>query len=906
MSIYGRDEELALLRSMLEQARAGRAGAVAIVGDPGMGKSTLLDEVASSADGTVLRVEGFEAESPLPYGGLLQLLRPVLDQLDEVPAHQRRALEAVLGHRKPDPDSQFLVAAATLSLLAAAAEPGVVIALIDDLQWMDPESAAAILFSARRLTHDRVVTIMATRNGAPAPTTLDGIDRLTLTGLAIGDAQRVLPPATANDVARRLTDAVGGNPLALTHVSALLTPAQRLGAAPLPSTLPLSDQLDAIYRPVVSSLPPELRRAAQVVAAGDDANASIQLAAMSGLALRPRLLEELEAREVVVIDPGAARFVHPLVKTAVWLDATPEERRTAHAAIAAALPLSHRSRTWHLAAASIEADEQLAGDLERIAIDDEERGCFAAASAGYQRAADLSTDGSAAARRLVGAIEAAAVVGDVDRARHLLDALDRFEPEPSTRARALLALGLLERYSGTLRRAAELLSDAAEQVEGHRLVAALSELWMTLHRLGRLDHMRKVAARLEEVADPQRPQDLFAVECYSGLIAMMDEDRDAGVTLLQRALDRFADEPSLRQDPSLLVTVVFVASWVGLDPDLVALIEAAVDNARRLGALGALVPTLSMTAHGRMWLGDHAGAFADATEAVSLAEELSFVCDAAPAVELLAWQCASRGDHAGAERHLRHARSLVERAGTIGVAVHFALTAAYCALCRNDVAAVVATLEPWLDVDGGRGARGELLGIAPLLVEGYCRTGDERAAAELADRFAALPDLDPKRAALALRCQALAAGDDPASVALFEAACAAHDEAFDEPFETARTRLLFGTSLRLARHRRLARDQLNAARDAFDAMGLTLWEQRCVEELAASGETNRRSHTGRNDPLTPQETRVAELVASGMTNAEAAAALFISAKTVEHHLSSVYRKLGVRSRTELAVERFGR
>jgi DNA-binding CsgD family transcriptional regulator len=271
------------------------------------------------------------------------------------------------------------------------------------------------------------------------------------------------------------------------------------------------------------------------------------------------------------------------------------------------------------------------------------------------------------------------------------------------------------------------------------------------------------------------------------------------------------------------------------------------------------------------------------------------------ALEMVAWQSAARGQHDDARRALARARELTDVAGTTSVAAHQALTAAFCALCRGDLAETVALLEARLAADGGVGEMGEPLGVAPLLVEAYAGLGRREEAAALTERYAAAaPDAGPVRDALAARCAGLSDPDDDAAAAAFETALAMHALTGD-PFETARTRLLHGSRLRRRGARVASRTELATAADAFAAMELTAWYQRAADELAATGATARPRRQRATEPLTSQETRVALLVAQGCSNKEVAAALFLSPKTVEHHLGSVFRKRGFRSRTELAA-----
>jgi DNA-binding CsgD family transcriptional regulator len=317
--------------------------------------------------------------------------------------------------------------------------------------------------------------------------------------------------------------------------------------------------------------------------------------------------------------------------------------------------------------------------------------------------------------------------------------------------------------------------------------------------------------------------------------------------------------------------------------------------------VGVLVPILAITAAGRSWLGDHAGAFADAGEAAELAEHLGYAADASVAVELLAWQSAARGLHDEARQALVRARVLTDRAGTTSVAAHQAVTAAFCALCRSDLTEVVDILVARIAADGGRGEMGEPLGVAPLLVEAYVGLGRTADAVALTRQYA---DVTPSSApswarALVLRCQGLTAPDTATAHEAFEQALQAHEDTAD-PFESARTRLLLGSRLRRDGQRVAAREQLRIAHDAFTRMELTHWAAQAAAELAATGATARPRGTGTEQPLTSQETRVALLVAEGKSNREVAAALFLSPKTIERHLGNVFRKRGFKSRTELA------
>jgi DNA-binding NarL/FixJ family response regulator len=901
--VIGRREQLERIEERLAAARQNRGGAVVIAGEAGIGKTSLLQAAEAAAHGfRVLRARGVESEALLNHAGLLQLLGPIRHHRERVPGPQRRALEAAVGWGPgTGEEGRYLVAAGTLSLLAIAAEDQPVLVLVDDLHWLDPESTRAVLFAARRLTDDAVVTLLATRGAAPAGTTLDGLEALTLDGVSTADAMSLFPAGTAASVVDRVVAATDGNPLALIEVAGQLSPAQRRGAAELPDPLPAGGRLHAVYEPTLATLPADCRRAVLLLAAcrGEAVDPILRALRAQGIDAEATL-GEAEDRGVILREPGLVRFRHPLLRTAAWARATPAQRREAHAALAAAVrDDDRRARSWHLSEAATGPDASLAEVLEAVAQEDRARSGHAAASAVLERSALLSEDPAKAAERLAAAVEDAAVAGDVVRARALAQRLLAGPADRRCRGRALASLGVLEQCTGSLPRAEQLLTQAAELTDGQQRARVLAELAMVRHRLGDSVGLVAAARQMAAVCDPVDPHQRFLGQYFDGVAALMVGEYEVGRGSMTAAMELLASESDLRDDPRYLVLTLFAAGWLGVTPEMVRFIDGRIAHARDRGALGVLVSALAMSSYGRAESGDHAGAFADAGEAVDLAGELGYVADAAPALEMLAWQHAARGKHDEALAELERAAQLVEEAGTTQVAAHLALARAFCALCRDDLGEVVRLLETRLVVDGGQGAMGEVLGVAPLLVEAYAALGRHSDAADLAARFSTAPDLDSRTKALVERCLALTSDDDASAFAAFERALASHADGFD-PFEHARTDLLFGARLRRSGERVAARTHLRAARDAFLAMDLTLWAQRCTAELAATGETVRHPGRGPVEPLTSQEARVAQLVGRGLTNREVAAALFLSPKTVERHLSSVYRKRGVRSRTELA------
>jgi DNA-binding NarL/FixJ family response regulator len=458
---------------------------------------------------------------------------------------------------------------------------------------------------------------------------------------------------------------------------------------------------------------------------------------------------------------------------------------------------------------------------------------------------------------------------------------------------------MLEEYAGSVPYAVELLASAVERLDGEHRTRALAELALARFRINDVAGLGECAARIQEGANHNDPEQRMLSNFTRGVAATLGGDLAVGQILLSDVIEQIRRLP-LRDDPRSLVFLGLAGGFLDDPRGAMAAGSYQLSQVRSPGALGVLVPALAFAA-ARAWLGDHAGAFADAGEAAELGVLLGYAADTAVAVEMLAWQSAARGLHEDAHTALNRAKLLTDRAGTTSFAAHQAVTAAFCALCRADPAAAVSLLEARIAADGGVGSMGEPMGVAPDLVEAYVAVGRRDEAAALAERFAAVtpPAAPPWLRALVARCRGLTADDDETAVQAYEAALAAHADAPDT-FETARTHLLYGARLRRSGQRVKARGQLRTAHDAFTEMDLTAWVLRAADELAATGARPRTRRPQPTEPLTSQETRVALHAAKGMSNKEIAAALFLSPKTVEHHLSSVYRKRGFRSRSELA------
>lgn len=885
----GRAREVAALVGLVGAVRAGESATLVVAGEPGIGKTALLAAARSAAeDFTCLSCRGSEVEAGLAHAGLLEVLTPLRHLVEEVPAGQAAALGAALGWtRSEEPADRFLVAAGTLSLLAAAAAVRPVLVLVDDLHWLDRESAEALTFAARRLHGDRVGFVMAVRDDETSRV-VQGLPVLPVVGLSDEEAAALLGDAVAAPVTATLHGLTRGNPLALVEVGARLTPAQRGGAAPLLDPLPVGDLLQSVHDATVSALPPDVS-AALLLLALDPATPAVG---------DGEVLDEAVAHGVLVEEDGVHRFRHPLLRAAVVRLATPGEVRAAHRRLAARWPAGSPQRTRHLAAAAAGPDDDLAGALVEAAAAARSRSGHAVASAELERAASLARDPEVACDLLARAAHDSFVAGDLARTRALVDRVMAGPAPPATRGRALLALGMLEQYAGSVVRAADHLAEACASLQGEGLVDALTERTLTAFRLNDLAVIAGCAVELRGATDSADPGQRLRARFTVGLAALLEGDHETAADALDGLTDLALSE-ELRDDPRALMLMALAAGFTGTVADAYGRGVSRLHDVRRRGAIGVLVPLLALTSAAASMAGDHARAFADAGEAVELGEGLGFVADVAVAAEQLAWEHAARGFHDAAEAELGRARRLLVLSATEQAAAHHALTAAFCALCRDDLAGVVRLLEARREVDGGVGAMGEPLGVAPLLVEAYAGLGRITEARDLTRRLADVtPESSPPPVlALLHRSRGLTAADPDEASQHFRQALA---QPGADPFEQARTRLLLGSRLRRAGQRAAAREELVAAHDALVRMELTRWADQAAAELRAAGGGGQRRSPGSGGGLTSQETRVALLVAEGRTNKEVAAALFLSPKTVERHLGSVFRKRGFRSRAELA------
>jgi DNA-binding CsgD family transcriptional regulator len=910
--LFGRLNECARVDQLLAQARAGRSDALVLRGAAGIGKSAICGYAAEQAsDMTVLRASGAPTESELAFSGLADVLRPLFSRLDKLPAQQGVALASALALGPPAPVGRFAICAATLGVLGAAAEDGPVLVIVDEAESLDRSSAEALLFAERRLDADRVALLFAVRDGRPTMFDIAELPELRLAPLDRDAAQVLLTSfaevTIAPQVLEQLMLAAAGNPLALVEIPALLSVEQLAGTEPLGDELTTAATVERAFLRQVESLAAVSREALLVAAASDTGELDMIVSALIALEIDPRSLVPSEKAALISISGGMLEFRHPLLRAAVYRTASAVGRRAAHQALANTVAGERQvdRRAWHLAAAAPGRDEAAARALEEAALAARRRGGHAEAASAFERAGRLSAEGFERARRLREAAADTWLVGRADDARGLLDeALDN-AGDPSVRAAIQHRRGVIDMWQGSpLASHALLVEEAAsvEELDPARAAKMLTDAAWACFMAAEISTGLETAERANELGTRVGGIAETLAKAVLGIALVLSGDAHRAVPLFADyigLLDSVESSPSLglyqplRPDGQLLM-------WFEQYDRAREVLDRTIDSARAGSALGALPYALSVLADLDFRTGNWAAAYAAATEAVRLADETNQITTLAFSLGCLARIEAAQGREADCRAHSERALTIAyPRVGAV-----VALAGSGLGLLELGLGHVDQAMEQ-LEALARRAAEHGLkepgvIQWAPDLIETYVRLGRFREAELALAQFESLASKTERTWALAAasRCRGLLAAEDGFEVE-FRRALELHGST-PTPFERARTQLCLGERLRRAKRRAEAREPLREALTTFERLGAASWSERARSELAATGETVRRRDPYAAEQLTPQELQVALVVARGATNKEAGAALFLSPKTIETHLGRVYRKLNVRSRTELA------
>ncbi|SFN86432.1 AAA ATPase domain-containing protein [Geodermatophilus obscurus] len=903
-ALVGRAGDVALLTSLLDRA-ADHGAALVLTGGPGVGKSALLDvgvRAAGAAGTRVLSTAGVAAEAEVAHAGLSRLLQPVMGAWDTLAALHRDALATALGHRAgPTPD-RLVVSTAVLALLREVAAGGPVLLVADDLRDLDRATADVLGFVGRRLPGSRIGLLAAARSGDDGFRPLAGLPEHEVRPLGDRAAEQLVTgryPTMAPRVRRRVVAVSQGNPLALLELPAALTGPQRVAHQALPPVLPLSSSLRSRFADRVGDLPPGTRRLLLLAALDGTGDLGVLGAASPGEDWLD-VLAPAERARLLSVDAGTRRVSlrHPLVGSAAVALATAGERRRAHVTLAAVLADQPERRAWHLAEAAVGSDGHAADLLDAAGERALRRGDVTAAVPALLRAADLGRRGPDRARRLGrAAYVGAAVAGDLRSVPPLLLQARRADPDGGGSLPAAMAAAH-SRWAGEgdvdgavtgLARAIE--AALRGPVGTGDLDEALHDLLVVCSSAGRPGPERVLRATAARVGHRVGP---------AVAVALSTLGDPAHVTAADlRQLDRLVAGVDAEVDPARIVRTGLAALSVDRLDGCRGALWRVVWDGREGGAVGCATQALVLLASDAWTAGRWEEARRTAEEAVELAGARGHRLLALSGTGCLALLSAAEGDGASA-RAL--AGEVAAWAGPRGVRAleHVASRArALAALADGDVEEAhrqaAATVPP------GTGAAS-----APVtpevvldLVEAAVRTGRRPEAEAHVAAVRALPAvrLRPRLALLAAGAAALTAPDGGAT-ACFEEALAVPGAA-RSPFEHARVQLAHGEHLRRVRATGAARLHLAAALETFTRLGARPWAARAGHELRAAGMSRSVGAPAVPADLTPQEHEISQLAASGLTNKQIGAQLYLSPRTVSAHLYRVFPKLGISSRAAL-------
>lgn len=902
-TLVGRRAEQQKLSALVDRVRSGGSAVLVLRGEAGIGKTALLSDVRDrAADLRVIAVSGAESEMELAYAGVQQLCAPLLGSLDRLPDPQENALRVALGLRDGATPDRLLVSLAVLSLLADAGAERPTICLVDDAQWVDRASLQALAFAGRRLSADPVAMIFAARD-LQADQELAALPQMHLDGLADADARALLAakmPARLDDIVRdNILAEADGNPLALLELNRALPGARMAGGYGLTAAKSLAARIEQTYGQRLRELPSQTRMLLLLAAVEPTGEPSWLWAAAARLGIGVDAGVPAEQSGLVSVDTRL-RFRHPLVRSAIYRDAVPSERRQAHAALAKVIsgPFADEHRAWHHAHASDAPSEAVAVELVQSAERARRRGGSAAAAAFLAYAVELTPDPLRRAERALAAALSKLDAGDPEAAARLLEAVAGADDE-LLGVRADLVRAKIAFATNRGSDAPPLLLSAAERL--HDLEPALAretylEALMAAAIVGEFSTavaVAEAARNAPTVSGPPRAVDLL----LDGTVVRLTQGYGAAAPLLKQAITAYLDDDKAgTADPRWHL----IALRVLLDR-----FEEATYNALSRRQLELLTATGELTALPNVLTTNsgacvNAGDFAQAAALIEQSRSIAEATGVPPHRSVEAYLAAYRGQERQCVELVQATISEAAERGE-GAAIaqaHFAAAILHTGLRQYDKAfAACSSALKYDDI--------ALLGyILVEMVEAAIRSGHRSAAeaalAELAERAAA----SGSGSALGLAARSRALVDDgPTAEAEYEVALA-NLQRSPVVVYYVRTHLVYGEWLRRQNRRTDARRQLRIAHEMFTKMGADGFAERTRRELAAAGEPMQDERGGKamatsTATLTTQESYIARLAGDGYSNSEIASHLFISPRTVEWHLSKIFAKLGVSSRREL-------
>jgi DNA-binding CsgD family transcriptional regulator/tetratricopeptide (TPR) repeat protein len=887
------------LDRLVEAVQAGDSRALVVRGDPGVGKTVLLDYVAERAHGChVARAAGVPSETELAFAGLHQLCAPMLSRASRLPGPQQDALRTAFGIAAGPPPDRFLVGLGVLSLLSEVAGERPLICLIDDEQWLDRASAQALGFTARRLAAEPVGLVFAAREPSAE---LAGLPGLEVGGLRDEDARALLDAAMTGPLDARVRDLIvaetRGNPLALLELPRVLSPAELAGGFGLPGAVPIPGQIEDSLTRQLQALPDQTRRLLQLAAADPSGDRSLVWRAAGRLGIPVQAMAPAVEAGLVEFDAGV-RFRHPLVRSAAYRSAASADRQHVHAALAEATdPAADPDRrAWHKAQAAAGPDEEVAGELERSAGRAQARGGLAAAAAFLERSALLTVDPARHATRVLAAAWAHMQAGAFGKALDLLATAEAGPLDERAGSQVDLLRGHIAFASGASRDAAVLLAGVARRLEPgdpdlarETYLSAWGTAFVAAEQFREGGILQEICRAVQALPPPPgapRPVDLM----LEGLARLITEGPAAAAATLRRAAEILTSLPA--EDVVRWGWVATGASSAVWDHEgFLAISERQVHLVRDAGALGQLPLHLAQLGMARAWMGDFAGAASVIAEGDNVAAATGSRYAPYALLRLRALQ----GREAEAAAAIA---SAIEQAAASGqgtaIPAQWAAAVLYNGLARYEEAASSARQATASAVSSW-----DCVWALPELVEAAARVGNTGVAAGALDRLAETTQAGGTDFGLGIeaRCGALLRGGTAAE-GLYREAIDRLGRTRLRP-ELARAHLLYGEWLRRAGRLPDAREHLHTAHELLAAIGMEAFADRALRELVAAGGMARQPSSQTCGQLTPHEEKIARLAGDGLSNPEIGAQLFLSGRTVEWHLRKVFTKLGIGSRREL-------
>jgi DNA-binding CsgD family transcriptional regulator len=897
-ALFGRAAETAEISDLID-GLPERGRALVLSGEPGVGKTELLAAAARHADVngvTILRTVGIESESGLPFAGLHRLLRPVADQVHSLPGSYRDALQAAFGVGAATGEDPFLVDCATLDVLSLASSESPVLALIDDLQWVDDMTRRALGFVSRRIESDPIGILITVRDGYDAEVGDHGLPTRRVPPLDSASASALLQarnPKLSTSQQRRILEIAAGNPLAIVELEAIVASA---GASSSPGgALQLTARLERAFAARLHHVPPDTRRLLSIAAADPSLEISELLVAGRHLLNRPVDIGLLQpAVRAEIVRPAGMRllFRHPLMRSATYGQTSLQDRQAVHRVLAATLSDPDR-RAQHRSLATLQRDESVAADVEALGARMRERGAILDAAGAYGRAAELSVQPESEARRLLTGGELAFHAGRPDLVERLVSSARHLHLSPLQRSQAdWLGEVSFDARPSDPGRIIELVASAQRAAAAGNSTLALALL--------------NAAALRSFWYEPEREVRDQIVAGVAGLGLPATDDRALAIISMADPIGRSGTvidrvrQAGLPEEPDRLLRLALASHSVGDWGTSIQLAQRAIDPLRMHGRLGLLTHALGMHTWGSIFSGRIQLASESAAEFLRIADESGQPMWNAGALIAEGTLCGIKGDERRAHALLDEGEQLLPPDAT-GALVHVvAYGRGVTALSTGRFEDAYAQLSRRFDeTDPGHRHREQHHAISffadAALATGH-RSRAHRIAADLYQHAA--PQV-PRALLLGHAYARAVLADDQTAEAEFRRA---RDTITPQwTFLRARLDLTHGVWLRRQQRPAESRTPLRDARDAFDRMRLHWWADRARQELRASGETSRPRQPEAWDQLSPQELQIARLAATGLTNREIGQRLYLSHRTISSHLYRIFPKLGITTRAQLAA-----